>query len=232
MNKTRPFMLLASVLAVLSAGIPTYGQRVWDKKPYHQWSFYEVMEVLNDSPLGKLAKDNYSPYLVIIRLQSALPIRQALVRQEQIRLNYDKLTVADKAKFDLEVKEFLECTPCARYYIVTYRIISEDLKVRRLLKDFSLKELQPYVFLTNDEGERRNLVHFMPPGSRNGKALLFESAVFFFERLDEKGKPLLTTDSKKFYFQIDQKAHKLKSIPIKKLTFEVSKLTHNGEIIF
>lgn len=232
MNKIKHFRLLATLLAMLSLSIAIYGQKVWNKKPYHEWSFTEAMDILTDSPWGKMKKDYYSPHPIHIRLHSALPIRQALVRQKQIRVNYDKFTSADKAKFDSEAKDFLECPGCAKYYILTYRIISSDLKVRRIFRDLSLDELKQYVFLINDKGERRNLVHFMPPESRNENAFFIENALFFFERLDEQGKPLLTTDNKTFDLQIDEKASKLKSVPVKKVAFEVRKLIHNGEIIF
>jgi hypothetical protein len=231
-NVIKRFMLAATLLTMLCLSIPADGQKVWEKKPSQQWSNFEITKILIDSPWGKIEKDYDSSYPVNIRLLSALPIRQALVRQKQLRLNYDKLTTAEKAKFDSEVKDFLECPGCVKYYILTYRIVSNDLKVRLALKDLSLDELKPYVFLINDKGERRNLVHFIPPERRNEKALFFENAVFFFERVDEQGKPLLSIANKKFYFQVDEQSPKLKSLPVKKFTFGVPKLIQNGEIIF
>jgi hypothetical protein len=235
MKTIKCFMLLAAFLAIPTLNSLAYGQSVWDvweKKPYQQWSFIDAGIILYDSPWAKKAKDFYSPYPIQIYLHSALPIRQALVRRRQIRLKYDVFTEADKAKFDTQVKDFLECAGCKKFYILTYRILSKELSVRRTLNNYSLDDLKPYIFLVNDKGERRNLAHFIPPDTTKEDALLYASAVFFFERFDEQGKPLLTTDNKKFYLQIDEKTPQLRSISVKKISFEVHKLVHNGEIIF
>src|ERR1043165_5828645 len=107
-----------------------------------------------------MIQDGGRSYSVNVRLHSALPLRQALVRRKQIRLDYDKLSTADKAKFDSDVKDFLECPGCAKYYILTLRIMPTDLNALRALQNSSLEELRQYVSLTNDKGERRNLVQY------------------------------------------------------------------------
>lgn len=237
MNTIRRFMLAASLLAMLCAGITAYGQKVWEKKPYQQWSFRDVWDVLDDSPWSETKQNNEDSHgsrgLVNVRLHSALPIRQALVRRRQIIRDYDQWTAADKAIFDSQVRDFLKCPGCAKYYILTYHIFPRDSsEARRKLKNLTLDDLKPYVFLINDKGERRRLANFMPPETVNKNSLVFEQAVFFFERVDEQGKPFLSLDNKKFYFQIGEKAPHLKFLLVKKFTFEVRKLVHHGEIIF
>ena len=229
-------MWAATFLSLLCSGLPAHGQAAREK-PYQQWSYRDVADVLSNSPWSQMKQNNEDSHggrgVVNVRLHSALPVRQALARSKQIALNYEKWTVAEKAKFDSEAKEFLECPGCAKYYILTYRILSRDsLEDRRKLRNLTLDELKSHVFLLNDKGERRDLALFMAPESGNRQSLVYGHAIFFFERFDEQGKPLLSTDNKKFYFQIDEKAPNLKFLPVKKITFEIRKLIQNGEVVF
>ncbi len=235
MNKNKHLALIASSLPLLFLSISTFGQNVCHKKPYQQWSYDEAVHIIADSPWAKFERlsDVLYVYSTNIRLHSALPIRQALVRRKQIRMNYDNFTATDKVKFDSAVREDLECPDCAKYYILTLSIIPTDQKVLGLLTGLSLDKLTQYVFLANDKGDRRNLVKFIPPTGGGSNALFFENAVFYFERYDEQGKPLLTIDNKKLYFSIDEKVFKGKLVPpISKVSFEASKLICNGKIVF
>ena len=232
---------LVIFLAALCLALPAHGQKSWEKKTYRQWSMTEVMQVLVDSPWTQTQAghvsinyglpDNY--YTATIRLRSALPIRQALVRRRQLAVNYDKLSAADKARFDAEVKEFLECSDCAKYYLVTLASpitvppagnVSADIV--GTLKGLSLETLKPHVYLTNDKGERRHLAGFIPAKGEGAEAM------FVFPRFDEQGKPLLTPENKKFSFTIEEKVFENRSFPLKKFTFEVSRIVRNGEVIF
>jgi hypothetical protein len=231
MGKNKSLALVVSCLNLLFLIAPTYGQKVWDKKPFQQWSDYEAVQIIVDSPWAKTVRDDSSGYATNIRLHSALTLRQALVRQRQVRMNYDKLGVTDKARFDAQVQESLECPDCARYYILTLRIIPTDQKGIRWLSSFSLDDLKSHVFLANETGDRRSLVNFLPPQPGSDSTLFFESAVFYFERLDQ-GKPLISTGNKRLYFTIDEKVLKGGPVSIGKVTFDVSKLVRNGELVF
>ncbi|MBA2735577.1 MAG: hypothetical protein H0U50_02195, partial [Pyrinomonadaceae bacterium] len=50
---------------------------------------------------------NFGSPPVVIRLHSALPIRQALVRIQQISAGYDKMDEKQKADFDAGQRDFL-----------------------------------------------------------------------------------------------------------------------------
>ena len=224
MNKNKYLILVRSFVSLLFLSISAHAQTVWDKKPFQQWSGYEAIQIIIDSPWAKTIRDDNGSYSANIRLHSALPIRQALVRQKQTRMNYNRLNAADKAKIDSDVQEALECPECTNFYIVTLRIIPTDQKALRLLTSSSLDDLKPYVSLANDKGERRELINFIPPKGGGDNAVFFDNAVFYFKRLDERGKPLLTIENKKLYFSVDEKAWKGKLMHLPKVTFEVSKL--------
>jgi hypothetical protein len=239
-------------VSLLGLVTPGYSQRAWDTKPYHQWTIADVVSLLSDSPWAQTAHEtehfSYNvpgvSYAATIRLRSALPIRQALVRQKQLAVNYDRLNSADRARFDGETKTFLQCSDCARYYIVTLvsftpsgkpRINipgggqlpgSHGVDISGPLKGRSLAEVKPYIHLTNDKGERRALVGFVPP---DGKG---KDAMFVFPRLDDQGKLLITPANRKFHFEIDEQLFKDMAGPLRKFTFEVSKLIRQGEVVF
>src|SRR3954462_8573920 len=102
---------LITALAVLWLTSLAYSQNVWEKKPYQQWSNKEAMKILTDSPWAQtsdlirdLALFSTQPGTrdlppsfadTIVRLRSALPIRQAFVRLKYLSIKYDKLKDAD-----------------------------------------------------------------------------------------------------------------------------------------
>ena len=223
MKKMQRFLFLGSLAGIVFLAVPAHSQKVWEKKPYTEWSLSDAIGILSDSPWAQVRTEKVynSEDTTMIRLHSALPIRQATVRERQIHLNYYKFTAADKARFDSEVREFLECPDCQKYYMVT--VIAGALSP---LRNLSLLQVKPNVYLANEKGERRALVSFVGPGANPYKV------TFVFERFDNQGKPLITTTNKKLYFKIEDKLLESKTVPISGFTFEVSKLIQNGVIVF
>lgn len=228
-------------LALFCLTFTTYGQKAWEKKSYQQWSLSDVVQVLDDSPWAQtqVDHDRISPesartaFQVTVRLRSALPIRQALVRRRQLYVQYDKLTADDQARFDSEVKGFLECPDCAKYYMVTLDSArgtgpggGSFFDPLETLKKLSLDELKSTIYLVNDRGERRYLEQFVVLKSEGSGVL------FVFPRLDNQGNPFLTSNNKSFYFKVDNKLFEKQQITIKRFTFEVSKLIRNSEVVF
>lgn len=237
------------VVIVIFLLTPARGQKGWEKKPYNEWTFAEVLGILSDSPWAQTASETdhtaYNlpgvSYSATIRLRSALPIRQALVRERQLEVNYDKLSNEDKRRFDAETREFLECSNCSKYYIVSLvsylpagsprrssgGVILEGsygVDIAGPLRNLTFNDLQPYVHLSNDKGERRALVAYTP--TKRGEVM------FIFPRLDEQGRPLLNVGHKKLYFEIDRQVFKNMVGPLKKFTFEVRKLVRDDQVVF
>ena len=165
-------------------------------------------------------------FIFTLRLRSALPVRQALVRLKTLETNIEKMTGEQRAAFEKQTKGLLECPACAANYVVTLSSKSKNSPgadaVFATFKGGRLADLQRYIYIANERGERRSLVYFVPPKAPG------EEAVFFFPRADEKGAPLLTTESKELLINLtDKQANAITSFKI-----DVSKLVMNGKVEF
>src|SRR5260370_246747 len=165
-------------------------------------------------------------FIFTLRLRSALPVRQALVRLKLLDTNVERLTDVQRAAFDAQIEGLLECPACAANYVVTLSSKSKNSPgadaVYATFKGGRLADLQRYVYLANERGERRLLVHFVPPKAPG------DEAVFFFPRTDEKGAPLLTLDNKELLINLtDNQANAITNFKI-----DVKKLVLDGKIEF
>lgn len=137
-------------------------------------------------------------YTFTLRLRSAVPIRQAIVRQNA--LDKKKTSKESDEQFEKRQKGLLECPACQDNYVLSLSAASNENKnydpVYALFSTALLEDLKRFIVLKNDTGEKRELVYFMPP------KIAGDEAVFFFPRLDEKGNSLFTADSKELIFNV------------------------------
>jgi|SRR3984957_1445091 len=101
----------ASILAVfMLAAIAVSANDFWVSKDWKQWSKDDCEKLLGDSPWshiwrrGDTAGDQF---VFAVQLRSALPIRQAIVRQLQFQQKYDKLNGAQRSDFDKQADQIL-----------------------------------------------------------------------------------------------------------------------------
>jgi len=165
-------------------------------------------------------------FIFTLRLRSALPVRQALVRLRQLQTGIEKLGPRELAAFDAQTKGLLDCPACAGNYVVTLSSKSKNSPgadaVYAAFKGGQLADLQRYVYLANERGDRRSLVHFVPPKVPG------DEATFFFPRLDEKGSPLLAPENKVLLVNLtDNQANSITNFKM-----DVSKLMVNGKVEF
>ena len=162
----------------------------------------------------------------MLRLRSALPIRQALMRIRQLEAKYERMTDKDRADFDARTKGLLECAPCADNYVLTLSSKSSQNPgadaVYAVFKGGRLQDLQRYIYIANERGERRSLIHFVPPKFPG------DEATFFFPRFNDEKVPLLTPQSKELLFSLTSNEINI----ITSFRIDVSKLVRNGKIEF
>jgi hypothetical protein len=161
-----------------------------------------------------------------LRLRSAMPVRQALVRLKQIDIGYDELTDKDRAAFDAKTKGLLECPACVENYVLTLSSKSAQSPgadaVYSVFKGGRIDDLKRYVYIANERGDQRPLIHFVPPKVPG------DEATFFFPRFDDSGAPLLTTANKELVFNITNNEINL----VTNFKLDVSKFVLNGKVEF
>jgi hypothetical protein len=230
----------AACLCAVAAAAP---QNDWTQKPYSQWTMKEVEQILGESPWAQTRGKGIDPGVsvadfplgtsvdpedVTLRLRSALPVRQAFARLRQLKAKYDAQDDKGKSAIDEKTKVLLECPACADNYVVTLSPAPGRNKgVPSVLRQMSLADLKLNVFLMDERGAKRDLVHFVPQKSQG------DEATFFFERYDEKGAPLFTPASKKVVVQFDPKIFGTRgTTTITKFEFDVAKMLVGGQVAF
>ncbi len=226
----------ASLITAVALTLNALAQDVWRDKPFNQWSKEEAEKVLLDSPWARLsARSGAAIYRSVsapdpafnFRLRSALPVRQAMLRLRQLREKYDQLSEAKKADFDEKNRPLVECPACADNYVIALHPPPGGREpLPRALLTTSHDRIKLAIYLSNERGERRELIHYVPP-----KSAASGEAVFFFPRFNEKGKPLLTPANKRLVLNIGSEALGGDQA-VNRFEFDVSKMVVNGKVEF
>ncbi len=165
-------------------------------------------------------------FVFTLRLRSGLPIRAALLREKQLEANYDRSSEKERADFDAKWSGILQCPACADKYVLTLTSSSKERPgadaVYTVYKGARLSELQRYVNIANERGERRSLIYFVPPKVPG------DEATFFFARFDEKGASLFNAKSKALLFNLTDTEVNL----VANFRIDVSRLLIDGEVSF
>jgi hypothetical protein len=194
---------------------PIQGGDFWQKKDYRQWNDAECKKMLENSPwaavypIGSVSmeplkggRNSTSPndlnhentprveYHVQIR--SALPIRQAVVRQALIKQKYDQMTPDQKKAIDQQTEKYLAGNyqdRIALYVGFGANIKDDDTNLATYWQRQTTDMLKNTVYLINDRGVRVPLLAYVVNG---GAAREFE---FDFPR-EFNGKPVILPEDK------------------------------------
>jgi hypothetical protein len=226
---------VATVLLLMSCVVVQAQEKaVWPKKPWQEWTKKDVEQVLNESPWVQARKilvpvgraNAPNDFTFILRLRSALPMRQALVRQRQLEAKYDKMNERERAAFDAKTQGLLDCPACADNYVLTLTSRSENNPgfdwVYVSFSSVTLPWMKQYAYIANEQGEERRLVNFVQPKQQGVEA------IFFFPRLDASGAPLIKPESKKLIFRLSPH----NTSQFSNFEFDVSKLMVDGNVLF
>ena len=166
-------------------------------------------------------------YRFPLRLHSALPIRQALVRKEQLKWNYDQKSSAEQKAFDTQAREMLlKCGICAENYVVSVGFSSNNTSGNDLIYKWfasaTVPSLRGYIILSNERGERRDLIEVIPP------SVAGDDVFFVFPKLDLKGQPLFSLTDKKLIFRMSDSS----ANAITNFSLDLSKVVIDGKLPF
>jgi hypothetical protein len=247
MRKILCFALSAIFLAALSAA---FGGDFWENKQYDKWSQSECIKLLENSPWAQAStlidpglqrstktSDDGKQFQIKYQMQfrSALPVRQALVRQMQIAQKYDSLGPEQKQQFDQSAKAFLSSnSPDAVILYVTYETNNRTIAMQlaQYWQSQTTDLLKNKVFLRNSRGDRVDLAQFNPP---KGAEPSFQ---FIFPR-QANGKPLLGSEDKSLILEFTYPVVTIPSTFDEKLgdgsgfmEFKPKKMVFQGNLVY
>lgn len=181
-----------SVLAILAVAVLTArADDFWVKKEWKQWSKDECNKMLTDSPWSKTwsksqvnlsaalpgssganqegaSGENASEIHYSIQFRSALPVREAYVRQQQIGSKYDKMSEAQKKSFDAQAESILGKT--YDDVILVHVEYGSNIQVFERQMATYWKNIRPDAipedfYLINERGDRVAPVKFLSPSA-------------------------------------------------------------------
>lgn len=196
------FVFPALLLACLSA---SFGADFWVQKTYYEWTDKECVKMLTDSPWawelkvlrtgalgGGEAAEGQQYVSYTIQLRSALPIRQAMVRQAQIANKYDSLSNEQKQAFDKSTEPFLNADYSDKVVVgVAYNTNNPRLVIdlTNAWRTQTMELMKNSVYLYAGKGEKARLLDFKgPQGAQQEFQYTFPRQV--------GGKPVLTDQDK------------------------------------
>lgn len=150
------------------------------RKPFEEWTLEESVQLLNDSPWARQAtftqviggvgsglrgeKEILNTFYV--RILSALPVRQALARVEQINHGYDEMSPADRRRLRQLLEPGLQ-TRMRRWIVLAVNFRSNDTERQNQINRFFATEtvdtLRNRAFLSTDQFSRIPLRAYSPP---------------------------------------------------------------------
>jgi hypothetical protein len=159
------------------------GAEFWEKKQYPEWSKTEAQRLLENSPwaqqvtLGAVnvnvsrnrvtgdERENTPRIIYTMQLRSAPIVRQAIIRMSQIEVKYDRMSPAQRARFDAKAGEYINSKD---EDIVVYCSFTSNVQGLRMdLHNYWQRQtsdlLKPNTYL-NAGGQKLPLVEFIRSG--------------------------------------------------------------------
>lgn len=239
-NQPMKLFLTLILLSASFALVPKASLAQVGGKPYQQWSTREAEGLLSNSPWAQTQTGLVSIGIrdpltepvdttVTVRLRSALPLRQALARLNQLKEKYEQKNAIERAAIDAQNRELLECPDCDAYYVVS---ITPGAGSRTELPSFlspgrtSFELLRQNVMMENENHEKRELAKF------TGAKFSAGEVIFFFPRLDSKGNPLIGPATRTVIISFDPRVFDWKKATVTKFKFNVARMIVNGKVAF
>lgn len=242
--------VLFAVAATAALAVPGQAQGPWTKKEWKQWSKDDCRRTLENSPWAQrwtqsnakmanfatrtegthgVGSESQLAVYYIVQFRSAVPIRQAVVRQALIDNRYDELNPKQKESLENQTAGFLN-----RNY--------DDVIVVHVLYGSNVQEYNRYLvafwqthypegtvpqeaFLNGPKGQKVTPIRLISP---RGGAQEFE--LIFPRTLD--GKPLLESADKSITVEFTSPTVSQVSSSRVLVEFKVGKMMYNGQLAY
>lgn len=191
-------------ITILLLAVAVFAQNDWKSKDFDKWDAKDVETILDKSDWVEKQgfKSGSNEITMTVRLRSSMAIRLALIRQLQIEMSAKKdLTQEQKDAYLKRQKGLYDCPACVDNFVITISSVSKETKqydhIYNYYRTTTIEQLKSRIYLQNEKGEKRELVHFVAPKTPG------DEAQFFFKRFDEKGNVFLPTEGKYFLFRLE-----------------------------
>jgi hypothetical protein len=239
----KKILCLSLPIVLLAAAIAAMASDFWEKKEYKEWSQKDCAKLLQDSPWAKKLElssvsvmdnrsnqsstDGMQPYIRYwIQFRSALPVRQAMVRQGQIANKYESLSPEQKQAFDKQAQAMLEGFP-ANFVVVYIRYETNDRnrdqELARYWQSKSTELLKNEVYLTGDKTKVPIAQFVVGQGAERWFQFVFPREV--------DGKPIITPEDKSIKLEFTYPAMGMGSGQAFQ-EFKTQKMIFNGNIAY
>jgi hypothetical protein len=246
--------LTALCLGVCIAAAPALAQQFWEKKEFTRWSRGECKTLLSDSPWVKKTRvskdllagmdqltaypsnamkhdesaDRYLTLEYTVQLRSALPVRQAVVRQAQHEGGYDRMSPEEKKAFDREAERYLSSAAGGDLIVhVEYRTNSQsvDRDVRNFWQSIPKGSIPEGAALILPDGQRVAPTRYVssPQGDRSFE-LIFPREV--------NGRPLISAADKSLKVEFQSPGNRELRCGTMQVEFSVQQLVFKGELAY
>lgn len=232
------------------------GNEFWHKKDYKQWNERECKKLLEDSPWAKrhvisqvfitpLQQNDITrgdgtrddaqsrgresnPQLIYqVQLRSAPPVRQAMVRMQQISQKYDQMPAEQQQSFDQGAEKFLAsrfADAVVVYVSITSNVQLDDREIARHWQNQTTDTLKNFVFLINGKGEKVPLRAYTVTNAGRAFQLIFP------RQYNER--PVATAQDKTLKIEFFHPRVRTSSEQRVLIEFRVDKMLMQGEPVF
>jgi hypothetical protein len=228
--------VLFLITAILLFGLSVALGQVWSKKDYKEWAAKDCEKILTDSPwaksqsyygtgLGSAGEGGQAYTKFIIQFLSALPVRHATIRSQQIAAKYDKLPPEEKQKFDQQAAAYLAADYSQKIVVkVNYEtnVSSAMIDMDRSWGTKTIANFQNSAFLIGSKGVKV---------AADGYSVKTGYFILTFPR-QKDGKPLLTTEDKSLILQFEYTAIQSMGDGKGQFEFKVKDMIYSGEIAY
>jgi hypothetical protein len=235
-----------ALLALCVCAAAAFAQGFWDKKDWQSWSKEECKKMQEDSPWAQkwyrthVAQDRFGQptkgdtreteqfIFYVIQLRSALPVRQAFIRDVQVRSKYDKMGAAEKKNFDASADAFL-----SRKYedvIVVHvlygtNIQNDEREMMKFWQSYPEGTVPMEAYLSTSTGTRVPPIKYV---AAKGGGLEFE--LIFPRHLN--GEPIITRDVKTISVEFQHPNIGPEGAARVFQDFKIDKMTVNGTVLY
>jgi len=208
------------------------------QEPLQNWPLSKALQVLNSSPWAR--QETYTRviggvgsgvsgekeifYTFYVRFLSASPVREALVRVQQVEYGYDGLSDEDKRRFDQYAQDSL-LSGFGDWIVVAVGFRSndpnEESSVRRFFQKETPETLKNKAFLSTKQFSQVRIRTYFPPRDAG------IGAKFVFPR-EINGVPIVSAASQSITFELLEVPG---ASPRLRARFAVKDMVENGKVI-